>query len=1698
MSTALGTALGIGVSKAAGLASRAIGSIFQLGWNRLSAIDDAKGKLKALGHDANNTAKILDSALASVKGTSYGLGEAATISASAVAAGIEPGKELTRYLKLVADTATVAGAPLEDIGLLFNQATTKGRVYTLQLNQLAQRGIPIYQWLAKELNVSQEALSGMVRKGLVDAETYRKAIENNIGGAATAATTVSSQWANTKAAMSRLGAAAIEPTFKRLVGWLGSTISGLDNATDAVKPFAQALDAKIFDEWGQKLKSAFAGFDGAGILATTKQVLSDIAAAGANVATPLGRIAGSLSQASAALGVGSWQLFLGTLEIVALTLNTIEPLISGLASVMESQQGIVTGLVGAWLLFKTIPALVGRVTGAMAPLTAAAGTAATAVGRIGTSTGRVADTARYGAIQMGRFGSTIQDMGRHVPTISRMQTAYLNTATAADRFGRTQGAAKGAMVGLKSAAGGLTGALGGPAGLAITMGMVGLLAFANRQQKAAQKAAEHKRRIDQLTESINLNTGALDANGVADMAKSLQDEGVLTAARKAGLDRQTVVKAAAGDKSAMGQFNIAKDARMIALLNQRGGVMDENSTKRDPNKDGEMLSYRDALKGFDDLAIAQAVYGDKTQLAKFEAQGLDGVIGSLRASLSAEQQELIKVNDAVGRNAGDTATAAKNQQELFETTGQAAKNLIALKDQLGSLPKGESVELDAKSIQGAEGMLKKLGFGIRQLPDGKVKVTAKTEEAAKALTRVAESIKATDFLKANPKVGLDGLVFAAGKRDIDKDLKDIDSTTVDPEVRGAFERWRDGKALTVQDLADLDKLSADPKIGAKLKEWLEAKEQVEKWQPPTKTQEVKVRVTNDYSAIESADSTGTAVGQRYRADGGIDVYAQGGIRAAEAYANGGYRLPDQATIEKADPKGGLVQWAEPSTGGEAFIPLANSKRKRSTSILATVAEMFGYSLVQDKGNTISGLVGNLAGNAVQLAIGKVTPFADGGIMSARALLAFASGQRVYGQQASQNLEGAPYRWGESNWGDCSGAMSALAAFALGLIPFPRKFSTSDEGAWLAANGARSGKGPGSAFNLAWWNGGPGGGHTLGTIAGVNVEMGGMRGNGQINGPDGADHPSATGHAWIPLGADVKITAADIYPNLFKSGGKGSNSSGGDQSQFGYDDGTVGDGTGDGTKSESTTYDYSQFEDDHERKVALQNDLKNARNDDERKVIQAAYDYAIQNKKPIEKDYPTTISGWGAFAASQLVGGQIASMLDVLGINDSPAFLTAGQEIYSKWDVARQKAARDQSKITGKQQSNSHTYTYGDESDTGVSKEELAQLKQDYDAEKLQREQKYDTDKQSVEDDYTLKKIDKATRDKKLLDLKQRYERDNQDAKTKYDKAVADAKNRVSKTTNSGLVLDVKQRYENEKLDRKQKYDQEVAARKQRYQNDRDAVAARKKNKEITADEAKAQNELLKTSYDHDLAGMKVRFQNAELKAKQTYENAAAAAKNQPTTIPTAPSGDGGATGNQVRDAFRAGLRTGWRAGQPWTDTDYIIGKESSWNPAARNPSSGAFGLPQFLGATKDKYLPSESTDPTVQGKAYDAYVGDRYGDPMKARAHWDANHWYDSGGIAGGIGQMVKNTLKPERVLSPRQTESFEQMVRSDFQSGVGTDQVVARLDRMIEMLAAVREKLGTERGGDTINLHSSDSESLMKAAEGHQKRRQLAALATW
>lgn len=65
----------------------------------------------------------------------------------------------------------------------------------------------------------------------------------------------------------------------------------------------------------------------------------------------------------------------------------------------------------------------------------------------------------------------------------------------------------------------------------------------------------------------------------------------------------------------------------------------------------------------------------------------------------------------------------------------------------------------------------------------------------------------------------------------------------------------------------------------------------------------------------------------------------------------------------------------------------------------------------------------------------------------------------------------------------------------------------------------------------------------------------------------------------------------------------------------------------------------------------------------------------------------------------------------------------------------------------------------------------------------------------------------------------------------------------------------------------------------------------------------------------------------------------------------------------------------------------LWGKESAWNPDAKNPNSSAFGIPQLLNLSPDTPAP-------LQIERGLAYIQHRYDKPSIAWAHWRLHKWY--------------------------------------------------------------------------------------------------------
>lgn len=80
-------------------------------------------------------------------------------------------------MKQLGDVSAAVGAPINDLAYLMGTLRTQGRAFTIDIRQFAQRGIPIYEYLAKVLNTNEQAITEMIEAGKIGFPEVQKAFQ---------------------------------------------------------------------------------------------------------------------------------------------------------------------------------------------------------------------------------------------------------------------------------------------------------------------------------------------------------------------------------------------------------------------------------------------------------------------------------------------------------------------------------------------------------------------------------------------------------------------------------------------------------------------------------------------------------------------------------------------------------------------------------------------------------------------------------------------------------------------------------------------------------------------------------------------------------------------------------------------------------------------------------------------------------------------------------------------------------------------------------------------------------------------------------------------------------------------------------------------------------------------------------------------------------------------------------------------------------------------------------------------------------------------------------------------------------------------------------------------------------------------------------------------------------------------------------
>ena len=241
-------------NSAIGFVKNAVGNVIdpivEGGMKRAQNLEQAHFMLQGLlGKDAEGAKKIDDimgAVQRSVKGTAYGLGDAARVASQLVASGIEDADRMESILRGIAGTAAMTGSNFDEIGHIFTTVSSNGKLMTEQIRQFSYRGLNVTAQLAKELNVTEEEIHEMVKAGAIDFETFATAMDSAFGEHAKDANqTYAGSLSNVQAALSRIGESFQTPKLERMKNLFNALIPLIDTIHERLKPFIEIINGAL-------------------------------------------------------------------------------------------------------------------------------------------------------------------------------------------------------------------------------------------------------------------------------------------------------------------------------------------------------------------------------------------------------------------------------------------------------------------------------------------------------------------------------------------------------------------------------------------------------------------------------------------------------------------------------------------------------------------------------------------------------------------------------------------------------------------------------------------------------------------------------------------------------------------------------------------------------------------------------------------------------------------------------------------------------------------------------------------------------------------------------------------------------------------------------------------------------------------------------------------------------------------------------------------------------------------------------------------------------------------------------------------------------------------------------------------------------------------------------------------------------------
>ena len=314
-----------GITAPVGIAVGAVGGLTAaLGWGRLKSVDTAQAQLKGLGYNTEDVNRITGQLTKALEGGMLTMGEATSAAASGMASGVEEGKELTRYIKVLDGAVAGSNGTFDEMNQIFARVQGSGKLMTGELDMIEQRMPGFSATMAKELGVPQEKLREMVSAGEISSDEFMDIME---GFAGDMATEYAKSWEG------------MVQNAKAYIGIIGEQLLGgvFEQSKDSIAEFIDWMKSDEVQAWaaetGQALGDAFSK-----ILSGIKTVVTWFA----NLPGPVQKFA--LVLGGVAVAAGPVLLVIGTMISTIGTLVTTFGTILGVIAKIPAPLNILGGL----------------------------------------------------------------------------------------------------------------------------------------------------------------------------------------------------------------------------------------------------------------------------------------------------------------------------------------------------------------------------------------------------------------------------------------------------------------------------------------------------------------------------------------------------------------------------------------------------------------------------------------------------------------------------------------------------------------------------------------------------------------------------------------------------------------------------------------------------------------------------------------------------------------------------------------------------------------------------------------------------------------------------------------------------------------------------------------------------------------------------------------------------------------------------------------------------------------------------------------------------------------------------------------------------------------------------------------------------------------------------------------------------------